>query len=453
MAKRTAAAKAKLAHDQAAVQFQFVAAPSGRQTDGAHGKSGDHIYLLVGVALGGVIGWLIGSRKGARAEAESQATEQRFEDHRRQSEEQHAALRESFKILSVDALKEAQPELVRLAGETLGKLHESAKGELNTSKEAVAKLVAPLTQHLATYQQRLSESEKSRNTQLGALREQLSTLSENSKSLSSETEQLRMILNSSQARGKWGEETLRRVVEAAGLSSHCDFSEQTGSAEGRPDMIVHLPEGRHIVVDAKSPDLSFLNDLESGDAAQRKTAIEQHGKKMRETIKALADRNYPQHIDGALDCVVMFVPAESLFSVALEGDPDLIVWAAARRITIATPASLIALLRSVSVSWQYHSQSENARTIAEAAQQLYKRLGTFLGHFDKIRTGLERANKAYNAAVGSYESSVKPSGERVNKLQTGETEGKELPTVEPVAEVLRTLPAPAEDETDQAESA
>ena len=411
------------------------------------------VYLLVGVALGGVIGWLIGSRKGARAEAESQATEQRFEDHRRQYEEQHAALKESFKVLSADALKEAQPELVRLAGETLGKLHESAKGELNTSKEAVAKLVAPLTQHLATYQQRLSESEKSRNTQLGALREQLSTLSENSKSLSSETEQLRMILNSSQARGKWGEETLRRVVEAAGLSSHCDFSEQTGSAEGRPDMIVHLPEGRHIVVDAKSPDLSFLNDLESGDTAQRKTAIEQHGKKMRETIKALADRNYPQHIDGALDCVVMFVPAESLFSAALEGDPDLIVWAAGRRITLATPASLIALLRSVSVSWQYHSQSENARTIAEAAQQLYKRLGTFLGHFDKIRTGLERANKAYNAAVGSYESSIKPSGERVNKLQTGETEGKELPAVEPVAEVLRTLPAPAEDETDQAESA
>ena len=174
---------------------------------------------------------------------------------------------------------------------------------------------------------------------------------------------------------------------------------------------------------------------------------------MRETIKSLADRNYPQHIDGALDCVVMFVPAESLFSAALEGDPDLIVWAAARRITIATPASLIALLRSVSVSWQYHSQSENARTIAEAAQELYNRLGTFIGHFNNIRKGLERANKSYNDAVGSYERSIKPSGERVNKLQTGETEGKELPAVEPVAEVLRTLPAPAEDETDQAESA
>ena len=411
------------------------------------------IYLLVGVALGAVIGWLVGTRKGARAEAESRAAEQRLEDQREKSAEQLVALKESFKALSADALKEAQPELVRLAGETLGKLHESAKGELNTSKEAVAKLVAPLTQHLETYQQRLSESEKNRNTQLGALREQLATLSQNSKSLSSETEQLRMILNSSQARGKWGEETLRRVVEAAGLSSHCDFSEQPQAAEGRPDMIVHLPEGRHIVVDAKSPDLSFLTELESGNAAQRKTAIEQHGKKMRETIKALADRNYPQHIDGALDCVVMFVPAESLFSAALEGDPDLIVWAAGRRITLATPASLIALLRSVSVSWQYHSQSENARAIAGAAQELYNRLGTFLGHFDKIRAGLDRANKAYNNAVGSYERSIKPSGERVNKLQVGETEGKELPAVEPVAEVLRSLPAPIEDETDQVESA
>jgi DNA recombination protein RmuC len=360
-----------------------------------------------------------------------------------------AALKESFKALSADALKEAQPELVRLANETLGKFHETAKGDLNTSKEAVAKLVAPLKEHLEAYQKRLNESEKNRNTQLGALREQLDTLSANSRTLSDETVQLRMILNSSQARGRWGEATLRRVVEAAGLSSHCDFSEQSGSAEGRPDMIVHLPGGRHIVVDAKMPDLSFLDQLESGDAAKRRLAIEQHGKKMRDTIKALADRNYPQHIEGALDCVVMFVPAESLFSAALEGDPDLIVWAAERRITMATPTSLIALLSSVKVSWQYHTQSENARAIAEAAQELYGRLGVFLGHFEKIRKGIEQAGKAYNAAVGSYERSVRPSGERVNKLQVGETEGNELPNVEPVKEVLRTLPDTSENEDSQ----
>ncbi|MEE2941958.1 MAG: DNA recombination protein RmuC [Verrucomicrobiota bacterium] len=407
------------------------------------------IYLLIGALLGGVIGWLLGSRKGARSEAESQAAEKQLEQLRVQSAEQLAALKESFKALSADALKEAQPELVRLANETLGKFHETAKGDLNTSKEAVAKLVAPLKEHLEAYQKRLNESEKNRNTQLGALREQLDTLSANSRTLSDETVQLRMILNSSQARGRWGEATLRRVVEAAGLSSHCDFSEQSGSAEGRPDMIVHLPGGRHIVVDAKTPDLSFLDQLESGDAAQRRLAIEQHGKKMRDTIKALADRNYPQHIDGALDCVVMFVPAESLFSAALEGDPDLIVWAAERRITMATPTSLIALLSSVKVSWQYHTQSENARAIAEAAQELYGRLGVFLGHFEKIRKGIEQAGKAYNAAVGSYERSVRPSGERVNKLQVGETGGNELPNVEPVKEVLRTLPDTSENEDSQ----
>ena len=262
------------------MQFQFVAAPPGRHYDGAHGKSGDHNLSARRRRAGRgdrLADWLAQRRPRPRPKIRQPNGGSRISGARRA--EQLAALKESFKALSADALKEAQPELVRLAGETLGKLHESAKGELNTSKEAVAKLVAPLTQHLATYQQRLSESEKSRNTQLGALREQLSTLSENSKSLSSETEQLRMILNSSQARGKWGEETLRRVVEAAGLSSHCDFSEQTGSAEGRPDMIVHLPEGRHIVVDAKSPDLSFLNDLESGTQRSAKRPSSSTAKK------------------------------------------------------------------------------------------------------------------------------------------------------------------------------
>ena len=237
------------------------------------------------------------------------------------------------------------------------------------------------------------------------------------------------------------------MVEASGLSAHCDFTEQAQAEQGRPDLVVHLPGDRHIVIDAKVPDLSFLNELETSEPAQRKAAIEQHAKKMRETVKTLADRNYPQHIEGALDCVVMFVPAESLFSAALEGDPDLIIWAAERRITLATPTSLIALLSSVKVSWQYHTQSENARVIAEAAQELYSRLGVFVGHFDKIRKGIDSAGKAFNAAVGSYERSIKPSGERVNKLQLGETSGEELPNVEPVTEVLRDAPIELPEKT------
>ena len=314
----------------------------------------------------------------------------------------------------------------------------------------MAKLVAPLKEQLEAYQKRLAQNSNNQTQQLSKVAQQLESLGQQSQLLSKETEQLRQILNSSQQRGRWGEETLRRVVEAAGLSAHCDFTEQEQSAEGRPDLVVHLPGNRHIVIESKVPDLSFLNELDTSGPAERKIAIEQHAKKMRDTIKALADRNYPKHIDGALDCVVMFVPAESLFSAALEGDPDLIIWAADRRITLATPTSLIALLSSVKVSWQYHTQSENARNIAEASQELYSRLGVFIGHFEKIRKGLEQAGKAYNAALGSYERSVKPSGERVNKLQVGETEGKELPNFEPVTEVLRepTIALPESSERD-----
>jgi len=409
------------------------------------------IGLLIGAVLGGVIGWLLGTLKSARAEAGREATEFRIEEQRKAMEDQLAALRksnndaiaqlkESFKALSSDALKEAQPELVRLANETLGKFHETAKGDLNTSKEAVAKLVAPLKEQLETYQNRLAQSDSSQTKQLSRVSEQLESLGKQSQLLSKETEQLRLILNSSQQRGRWGEETLRRVVEASGLSVHCDFTEQAQAAEGRPDLVVHLPGNRHIVIDAKMPDLSFLNELDASEPSRRKEVIAQHAKKMRDTIRNLADRNYPQHIEGALDCVVMFVPAESLFSAALEGDPDLIIWAAERRITLATPTSLIALLNSVKVSWQYHTQSENARIIAEAAQELYGRLGVFVGHFDKIRKGLDQAGKAFNAAVGSYERNVKPSGERVNKLQVGDTEGQGLPSVEPATDALREAP-------------
>ena len=414
------------------------------------------IGLLIGAFLGGVIGWLLGSRKSARAEAEREATQTRIEEQRKASEEQLAMVRkvndqaisqlkDSFKALSVDALKEAQPALV----ERLEKFQAVTKGDLNTSKEAVAKLVTPLKEQLETYQKRLAQSSNNQTEQLSKVTQHLETLGEQSHLLSKETEQLRQILNSSQQRGRWGEETLRRVVEAAGLSAHCDFTEQAQAAEGRPDLVVHLPGNRHIVIDSKVPDFSFLNELDAADPAERKAAFEQHSKKMRDTIKALADRNYPKHIEGALDCVVMFVPAESLFSAALEGDPGLIIWAAERRITLATPTSLIALLSSVKVSWQYHTQSENARNIAEASQELYSRLVVFISHFEKIRKGLEQAGKAYNAALGSYERSVRPSGERVNKLQVGETEGSELPNFEPVNEVLREIPVALPESSDR----
>jgi DNA recombination protein RmuC len=355
-----------------------------------------------------------------------------------------ADLREAFRALSADALKQTAPEFLRLANETLGKFQESAKGDLAQRQEAIKTLVKPLEEQLKVYQQRLQQSESTQSSALGEVKKHLETLAQQSQSLSNETLQLRRVLSSNQARGRWGEETLRRVVEAAGMSAHCDFSEQTQAGDSKPDLVVRLPGDRFIIVDAKVPDLDFLSAMDAADSTKRAESLAAHAGKLKATVRALAERDYPAQFPNALDYVVLFLPAESLFSAALEGDQDLIVWAASKRILLATPASLIALLRSVSVSWQQHSQTENARAIAEAAQELYVRVCKFTEHFEKIRGGLEKATSAFNDAAGSYERMVRPSGERLLKLR-GDGQGKELAEVKPLEEALR-LPS-AERET------
>lgn len=433
--------------------------------------------LGLGVAVGALIGWLWGGRKAeqplrqqliqreaelsqtradlqtalAQAEARRESAEKSLADQQRFFEQnlqtvrqaQDKALldlRDTFKALSVDALKETQPQFLQLANATFAKLQESAKGDLAQRQEAIGSLLKPLEELLRTHQQRLAQSETQQASALGEVKKHLETLASQSTSLAQETLQLRRVLSSNQARGRWGEETLRRVVEAAGLSAHCDFSEQTQGDEGKPDLLVHLPGDRFIIVDAKVPDLDFLKALDLADPAQRAASLADHAARLKTTIKSLADRDYPRQFANSLDYVVLFLPAESLFSAALEGDRDLIVWAAHRRILLATPASLIALLRAVSVSWQQHSQTENARAIAGAAQELYARVCKFTEHLEKIRGGLKNATHAFNEAVGSYEQSVRPSGERLAKLG-GAAAGKELAELPPMDTPLRLPPA------------
>ena len=443
------------------------------------------ITAVVAGALGLLIGWLLGSRKQTVAPADSrfenelrqqltqretelkqtsdqllqsktalataqanqsaaektladqkQLHEQNLRDARAAQEKAIADLREAFKALSADALKQSAPEFLRLAEQSFGKFQEVAKGDLEKRQESIKVLVEPLKQQLETYQKNLQQSTASQSSTLGEVKKQLELLSQQSASLASETQQFRMVLKSNQARGKWGEETLRRVVEAAGMSAHCDFTEQATAGENRPDLVVRLPGERVIIVDAKVPDFDFINALEAADATKRAESLEAHAAKLRGTIKALADRDYPREFANALDYVVLFVPAESLFSAALEGDHDLIVWAAERRILLATPASLIALLRSVSVSWQQHAQTENAQKIASAAQEFYARVVKFTEHFEKIRAGLDRANSAFNDAAASFQTRVRPAGERLVELG-GTNSSKELPDVPPLDSTLR----------------
>ena len=375
----------------------------------------------------------------AAAEAKYSAAEKMLAEQKSLQEKALADLREAFKALSADALKQTAPEFLRLAEQSFGKFQESAKGDLAQRQEAIKTLVEPLKQQLETYQKRLQQSEATQTSTLGEVKKQLEMLSQSNLSLASETLQFRRVLSSNQARGKWGEETLRRVVEAAGMSAHCDFSEQTQAGDAKPDLIVRLPGDRVIIVDAKVPDFDFLNALESADEMKRTEALAAHATKLKATIKALADRDYPGQFPNALDYVVLFVPAESLFSAALEGDHDLIVWAAEKRILLATPASLIALLRSVSVSWQQHRQTENAQKIAEAARILFERVCVFTEHFEKIGEGLAKANDAFSKAANSYQSRVRPAGEKLKELG-GTAPEKELADVQPLDSTLRLPP-------------
>jgi len=449
------------------------------------------IYLLVGLALGAVIGWLagwlLGSRRanvpddrlaselrqqlaqrdteltqlrqqtteakaafaGAQAQqtaAEKLLAEQRalheksMQEARTAQDKALADLRDAFKALSADALKQTAPEFLRLAEQSFGKLQEAARGDLDKRQESIKVLVEPLKQQLETYQRRLQQSETTQSSALGEVKKQLETLSQSNLSLAAETQQFRMVLRSNQARGRWGEETLRRVVEAAGMSAHCDFSEQTKEGDSKPDLIVRLPGERVIIVDAKVPDLDFLNAVDAAEPTKRAEALATHAAKLKATIKVLADRDYPSQFSNALDHVVLFLPAESLFSAALEGDHDLIVWAAGKRIMLATPASLIALLRSVSVSWQQHAQTENAQKIAEAAQEFYSRVVKFTEHFEKIRAGLDRANSAFNDAAASFQTRVRPAGERLAELGGG-VSGKVLAEIQQMDTALRLPPS------------
>ena len=369
----------------------------------------------------GPLNTALATAEASQAAAEKLLAEQRALHERVLAETKTAQdkaltdLRDTFKALSADALRQTAPEFLRLANETFGKFQETAKGDLAQRQEAIKGLVEPLKQQLETYQKRLQQAEGAQAATIGAVRKQLETLAQQSQTLAAETQQFRMVLRSNQARGQWGEATLRRVVEAARLKRPLRISaEQTQAGDAKPDLIVRLPGDRVIIVDAKVPDFEFLQALDEADPGKRAATLVAHAAKLKNTIIDLARRDYPRQFPNALDHVVLFLRAESC-SAPRGGDRA--CWCGRRNGDfVATPASLIALLRSVSVSWQQHAQTENAQKIAVAAREFYARVVKFTEHFDKIRAGLERANDAFNDAAASFQSRVRPAGERLRGI-------------------------------------
>jgi len=387
----------------------------------------------------------------AGAEARLQEAQANLEEEKKLLDEAQHKLADTFNALAAEALKSNNQAFVALAKSTFETIQAQAKGDLDTRHKAIEGLVSPLRDAVDRYEREILEMEKARQKAYGTLDEQLRSLAEANQKLQEETTHLANALSSPvKVRGRWGEMTLRRVVELAGMSEHCDFTEQetiaTESGRQRPDMIVNLPGGRRIAVDAKVPLQAFIDAVDpEKPESERKEAMESHGKLVRDHMNQLAERRYWEQVGPELELVVLFLPGESFFSAALEQDRALIEDGMRKKVVLATPTTLIALLRSAAYLWQQEKVAQNAKRISDLGKELHDRLKTFVGHFQTLGSSIERAVDSYNKAVGSLESRVLPSARRFKEL--GAATGDEIIDLEPVDETPRALAAPDRDST------
>jgi DNA recombination protein RmuC len=387
----------------------------------------------------------------ARAVAETSLETERknLQEQQRLLGEAQAKLTETFKALSGDVLAAQSQSFLQLAQQRFGTLRAEAEGDLAARHKAIEALVGPLGESLKAYGELIREMEKSRQMAYGGLETELKSLMAANESLQREAGQLAAALKGgSQVRGRWGEMTLRRVVELAGMSEHCDFAEQQtvqdDNSRLRPDLIVSLPGGRRIAVDAKAPLQPFLEAMRASTEAERRQALAGYGRAVRAFMNQLGGKAYWDQLQPAPDLVVLFLPGDSFFSAALEQDGTLIEDSMQKRVVIATPTTLIALLHAVAYGWRQEHFAEDAQEISSRSRELYQRLGAFLERFAEVGEGLRRAVEQYNRATGSLESRVLPSARRLQEL--GAASSDSLPEVEPVDEVPRTLGALQADE-------
>lgn len=440
------------------------------------------VVFLAGIVLGGVVAWFLLKTKAASANAADLATlrerldgkdtelqrlqtalnsevaehkqsreesvqlKAALEGERRAATERIASfknateeLSEKFKALSRDALKDNNQSFLQLAHSTLEKFQETAKGDLELRQKAIDQLVKPLKESLEKVDGKIGEIEKARAGAYAELREQVKNLATSQTQLQTETGNLVNALRAPHVRGRWGEIQLKRVVEIAGMVEYCDFNQQDTADTGklRPDMTIRLPNERTIVVDSKVPLQAYLEALEARDEEIRVAKLKDHARQIRTHLIKLGAKGYWEQFEQSPEFVFLFLPGETFFSAALEQDPSLIEFGVEQRVIVATPTTLIALLKAVSYGWKQEQMATNAHEVSKLAKELYDRLRTFTNYFADIGRGLDRALDSYNKGVGSLEARVLVTARKFK--ERGAIAGEEIDTLEPIDKLARPL--------------
>ncbi len=377
------------------------------------------------------------ARLESTLELERKTNDEKIEVVTRASED----LRNAFKAMAADALKSNNLSFLTLAKESLERFQTEARGDLENRQKAVADMVAPVRDSLNKVDAQIQQMEVARGDAYGELRAQVQSLITTQKELQSETGNLVRALRTPNVRGRWGEIQLRRVVEIAGMLSYCDFTEQesvtTESGRLRPDLVVKLPGGKHVVVDAKTPLQAFLDAFETTDEDARRACLANHARQVRDHMKTLSGKNYWEQFEATPEFVVMFLPGETFFSAALEQDPGLIEHGVLNRVIPASPTTLIALLKAINYGWNQEKLARNAQQISALGKELHDRLRLLAGHITSVGTGLDRAVESYNKAVGSLESRVLVSARKFAEL--GASVADDIPELEPIETTARAL--------------